>query len=93
MVIQSKAVLQVGYGFGDASGKGFVSTIQLNDEILWRAGQWVELYCKEYSNRHESENIVITLECYAREYRDTSVELIKFTDNFMTECAYFRRWS
>jgi hypothetical protein len=45
-VISSKAVLQVGCGFSDASGKGFGSIIQLNDEILWRAGQWVKFYEK-----------------------------------------------
>jgi hypothetical protein len=38
----------------------------------------------------ELENIVIALEEYARDHKDSAVELFMFTDNFVTECAYFR---
>jgi hypothetical protein len=89
-VIHYKAVLQVGYGFGDAIGNFFGSIIQLNDEIMWRAGQCVEFYEKECSNRHELENIVITLEGHVRYHDDSAVEFFMFTNNFVTECAYLR---
>jgi hypothetical protein len=79
-VIHSKAILQVGYDFSDAIGKGFGSTIQLNDKIIWRAGQWVEFYEKEASSWLELENIVIALEGYAREHADSAVELFMFTE-------------
>jgi hypothetical protein len=64
--------------------------MQLNGEIMWRAGQWVEVFEKQSSNRRELENIVVALEGCVREHRDTAVELFMFTDNVVTECAYFR---
>jgi hypothetical protein len=51
-------------GFGDASGKGFGSTITLNGVILWQAGQWEPSYEEESSNLRELENIVRALEEY-----------------------------
>jgi hypothetical protein len=57
-MIRSKHVIHVEYGCGDASGKGFGSTITLNGVILWRAGQWQPSYEEESSNLRELENIV-----------------------------------
>jgi hypothetical protein len=52
-VIRSKTLLHVDYGFGEAIGKLFGGIIQLNDEIMWRAGKWVGFYQEESSNQRE----------------------------------------
>jgi hypothetical protein len=88
--IRSKVVIHVEYGFGDASGKGFGSTITVNGIILWRAGQWEASYEEESSNLRELENIVRALEEYFEETGERDVELFMFTDNFVTECAFFK---
>jgi hypothetical protein len=88
--IRSKMIIHVEYGFGDASGKGFGSTITLNGVILWRAGQWEPSYEEESSNLRELENIVRALEEYFEETGERDVELFMFTDNFVTECAFFK---
>jgi hypothetical protein len=88
--IRSNGIIHVEHGFGDASGKGFGSTITLNGVILWRAGQWDPSYEEESSNLRELENIVRALEeCY-EETGERDVELFMFTDNFVTECAFFK---
>ena len=89
IVRSKKQILHVEYGFGDASGKGFGSTITLNGKILWRAGQWDPSYEEESSNLRELENIVRALEEYYEETGERDVELFMFTDNFVTECAFF----
>jgi hypothetical protein len=77
-------------GFGDASGKGFGSTITVNGTILWRAGQWKPSYEEESSNLRELENIVRALEEHYEETGEGDVELFMFTDNFVTESAFFK---
>ncbi len=88
--IRSKNVIRVEYGFGDASGKGFGSTITLNNKLLWRAGQWLASYEEESSNLRELENIVRALEEYYEETQERDIELFMCTDNFVTECAFFK---
>jgi hypothetical protein len=48
--IRYNAVFEVGYGFGDASGKYFVTLILLNGEVQWLSGQWTENYEADSSN-------------------------------------------
>jgi hypothetical protein len=88
--IRSKAIVHVECGFGDASGKGFGSTITVNGTILWRAGQWKPSYEEESSNLRELENIVRALEEHHEETGEGDVELFMFTDNFVTESAFFK---
>jgi hypothetical protein len=38
--IRSKHLLQVCYGFGDASGEGFGSIILLDGTVEWQSGSW-----------------------------------------------------
>jgi hypothetical protein len=38
----SKHLLQVCYGFGDASGEGFGSIILLDGTVEWESGSWKE---------------------------------------------------
>jgi hypothetical protein len=89
-MIRSKHIIHVKYGFGDASGNGFGSIITLNGVILWRAGQWRPSYEEESSNLRELENIVRALEEYYEGTGERGVKLFMFTDNFVTECAFFK---
>jgi len=82
----------VRYGFGDASGVGYGSSILIEGRgILWETGLW-EWSIKEESssNYKELKNIVDTLHKYASDgfLRDT--EIWMFTDNSVAESAYFR---
>jgi hypothetical protein len=40
--VRSKHLLQVCYGFGDASGEGFGSIILLDGTVEWELGSWKE---------------------------------------------------
>jgi hypothetical protein len=50
------------YGFGDASGMGFGSSIQTATMLLYRIGVWVGDEDNETSNYHEFTNVVEALE-------------------------------
>jgi hypothetical protein len=88
--VRSKHILQVCYGFGDASGEGFGRNILLDGVVEWESGSWKEFYQTESSNRREFENLVLRLEAFAADHPDASIEVFMFTDNFVTECAYFK---
>jgi hypothetical protein len=88
--VQSKVVIAVAYGFSDTSGKGFGSTITIDGSLLWRLDQWKEFYKDESSNRREFENIVIALEEYYSKTGIHDVELFMFTDNMVSENAFYR---
>ena len=80
------------YGFGDASGSGFGSTLVINLEIVFHHGQWVDKIEKESSNYRELTNLVFAIEeAYAagllreREFM--------FTDNTIAEAAFYKGMS
>jgi hypothetical protein len=70
--VRSKHLLQVCYGFGDASGQCF------------------GIYKTESSNRQEFENLAQRLEYFAQAHLGAAIEVFMFTNNYVTECAYFR---
>jgi hypothetical protein len=88
--VRSKHLLQVCYGFGDASGEVFGSIILLDGTIEWESGSWKEFYKTESSNRREFENLVQRLESFAKSHRGVAIEVFMFTDNYVAECVYFR---
>ena len=49
------------YGFGDASGSGFGSTLVINSEIVFHHGQWLDNIEKESSNYRELTNLVFAI--------------------------------
>jgi hypothetical protein len=49
--VRSKHLLQVCYGFGDASGEVFCSIILLDGAVEWESGSWKEFYNTDSSNR------------------------------------------
>jgi hypothetical protein len=78
------------YGFGDASGYGFGSTLLKEGKILYRAGQWTEEMSKESSNFREFSNLIEAVEEHAEGGLLKDTELFLFTDNTTSESAYFK---
>ena len=50
------------YGFGDASGRGFGSTVLGSDGIRYRIGVWDRTTENESSNFREFKKVVLSLE-------------------------------
>ena len=89
--VRVRAVLVAVYGFGDASGTGFGSTIQRSDGIGYRIGVWSESETdEESSNWREFTNVVETLEEEAQSGSLSSTEVYFFTDNSTVESAIFK---
>jgi hypothetical protein len=61
-VLRSNAILQIVYGFGNASGKGFGSTLLTKQGVKFRIGLWEPDAEDESSNWKEFENVVEALE-------------------------------
>jgi hypothetical protein len=90
VLIRSNAVLQVLYGFGDASGKGFGSTLLSNRGMKFRIGLWETDAEDESSNWKEFENVVEALE---EEGQSSSLDgclVYFFTDNSTVEAALYK---
>jgi hypothetical protein len=97
-------VVQVFYGFGDASGKAFGATVakarnckaRLSDEftltsdLRYRLGIWTADEELESSNYKEFRNLVDTTEAEAREGRLRDCEFFLFTDNSTAESCFYR---
>jgi hypothetical protein len=71
--VRSKHLLQVCYGFGDASGEGFGSTILLDGVVEWESGSWNEFYKTESFNRREFENLVQRLETFSQSHLGAAI--------------------
>lgn len=80
------------YGFGDASGTGFGSAIQLTDgSIFFRSGMWSWTIKEEMSsNYRELRNLVKSVEEAARQGLLTGYQLLLFTDNTTAEAAFHK---
>lgn len=89
IITQSKRIYVVKYGFGDASGGGFGSSLLDPDsgiDIIF--GTWNESGRSQSSNFREFGNLVIRLESEAENGKLSGAELFLFTDNSTTESAY-----
>jgi hypothetical protein len=79
------------YGFGDASGSGFGTTLQMLDGgLLYRHGQWSTEQSEKSSNYRELNNLLLGIE----ESMDQGVlqggELFMFTDNSTAESSFHK---
>jgi hypothetical protein len=83
--------LRAMYGFGDASGTGFGSTIRkANGEIVWKSGVWSRTMVEEHnSNFFEFSNLVHALEDMHRAGELAGHEIFMFTDNTTAEAAHY----
>jgi hypothetical protein len=78
------------FGFGDALGRGFGSTLLVDNVIHYHHGQWTEAYSEESSNYRELSNLVHAIENATREGLLVGRELFFFTDNMTAECAFHK---
>jgi len=89
-LVRGKAIKEVQYGFGDASGKGFGASWEVkNGELYYRLGTWGEDMSDQSSNLRELKNLVETLEVMAKLGHLAGFEIFICTDNAVSEAAYF----
>ena len=102
-VVRPSRVVNVYYGFGDASGKQFGATVSksyncmsslsqeaMNDKGLrFRIGLWSANEEEESSNYKELRNLVDTIAGEARSGRMRNSEFFLFTDNSTAEDCFY----
>ena len=101
-IVRPSRVVQVLYGFGDASGKGFGSTVQgfplgelfqpaSKSDLRYRVGVWGKDEESESSNFRELANLVVlTVEEEAATGSLDMAEYFLFTDNSTAESAFYK---
>jgi hypothetical protein len=80
-------------GFGDASGLGFgYSQMRMGDsKVAYTFGTWSELISSKPSNFREMVNLVVAVEKGVADGTiEKGTEIFIFTDNFVTERAFYR---
>ncbi|EJK74326.1 hypothetical protein THAOC_04001, partial [Thalassiosira oceanica] len=102
-VVRPSKIFLVYYGFGDAAGKGFGSTVTSYDGkkcfrdahadsnvVRYRVGVWTAEEEKESSNFKEFTNLVETAEEEAEQGRLRDCEFFLCTDNSTAESCFYR---
>jgi hypothetical protein len=102
-IVRPRRMVQVFYGFGDASGKGRGSTLQgfktihhpsgslgPAGDILYKVGIWSATIEEESSNYRELANLVEDTEAEAARGELVDTELFLFTDNSTAESAFYK---
>lgn len=90
VMVRSRLVFLIVYGFGDASGKGFGSTFTVQNGISYRIGVWNPDESDESSNWREFTNVVEALEEEAASGRLKNCTIYFFTDNTTVEAALYK---
>jgi hypothetical protein len=85
VLLRAPKVYSILYGFADASGTGFGSTILGEDGITYRIGTWESYVDEESSNFREFENVVCALEEEALNGNLCDALVFLFTDNSTVE--------
>ena len=88
--IRSKLRRDFYYGFGDASGRSFGTSIQLDEIIEFEYGQWCTEDSEQSSNWRELSNLCTWLYQLVREHKLTDCEVFVFTDNMTAERAFWK---
>ena len=78
------------YGFVDASGSGFGSTLEKQDKIHYRIGTWSSSEKENSSNWREFENLVYTVEEAGRKGMLTGSTVLLATENSVVEAALYK---
>jgi hypothetical protein len=102
-IVRPRRMVQVFYGFGDASGKGRGSTLQgfktihhpsgnvgPSGDVLYKVGVWSTTIEEESSNYRELANLVEDTEAEAAKGELVDTELFLFTDNSTAESAFYK---
>ena len=88
--MRGSVVIEVFYGFGDASQTGFCTNFQIDSTIHYRYGHWCDETSEESSNYRELKNLVDGLEQQVKAGRIVGAEVFLFTDNSTAESVYFK---
>ena len=88
VIVRSKRICVVKYGFGDASGGGFGSSLTSKIGIEIQIGTWNERSSGSTSNFREMGNFVIRLEKDGAEGKLDGCEVFFFTDNSTAEAGF-----
>ena len=89
-LVRGNSISKINLIFGDASGAGFGSSWQVEDEIHYRFGLWGKDMELSSSNLRELKNLVDTLLKMEADGRLKGVEIFVFTDNSTAERAFFK---
>jgi hypothetical protein len=87
VLLRAARVYSILYGFADASGTGFGSTILGEDGIAYRIGTWESDVDEDSSNFREFENVVCALEEEALNGNLFEALIFLFTDNSTVEAG------
>jgi hypothetical protein len=90
VVLRSNKVIEIMYGFGDASGKGFGSTLLSSGGIKYRIGLWSRDAEEDSSNWRELGNLVEALEEEGATGSLDGAAVFFFTDNTTAEAALYK---
>jgi hypothetical protein len=95
--VRSSCVVEVFYGFGDASGVRACLNLQkvdrrlvIDEKTYYRYGHWCDSVSEESSNYRELLNLVESLELQVREGKRMNAELFIFTDNSTAEGVFYK---
>jgi hypothetical protein len=80
------------YGFSDASGTGFGTTLLIDGHMHYRHGQWTTSHSEASSNYRELNNLILGLEEALAQGLLYNGEVFLFTDNSTAESA-FHKWT
>ena len=87
--MRSSSVYMIAYGFADASGGGFGSTIEKEGEVSYRMGVWGKDEDSKTSNWKEFKNLVDALETEAKDGSLKGCLVILAVDSATVEsCLY-----
>jgi hypothetical protein len=91
-LVRARKVVEVYYGFGDASQDGFGFNIQKADgyTVHYRFGQWCDEVSEKASNYREFHNLVSRLEELVENGYLRGAEVFLFTDNSTSESVYYK---
>ena len=90
-LVRASRTASVIYSGGDASGQGFRAIHDDGKEIKTTFGEWCMFVREENtSNYNELSNLVERLETLKKRGSLKNVEMFLFTDNMVTEYAYYK---
>lgn len=94
ILVRSLKVIELFYGFADASGSGFGASfergIRGDGALFYRFGQWCQKDSEESSNFRELRNLLDSLRAFLLDGSKDGSEIFLFTDNSTAEGAFWK---
>lgn len=88
--VRGTVVVEVFYGFKDASQTGFSANFEIKGQIRYCYGHWCDTTSKESSNYPELTNLVDGLEQKIWAGRIAGSEVFLFTNNSTAEAMHYK---